>query len=149
MFPAYAGVFLCCAPSRLDFWRVPRIRGGVPGKRRRKRNNSECSPHTRGCSFPAVERDTQRQVFPAYAGVFLRTVSFGSKPYSVPRIRGGVPMSRHGLVTLRCSHTRGCSSTPASKMSANVCSPHTQSVPQALCRMRAGCSPHTRGCSYN
>ena len=152
--------------------RVPRIRGGVPPIDCLLDAVYKCSPHTRGCSCGRADGHKLRQVFPAYAGVFLVSyLEFASKR-CVPRIRGGVPSFIVAAVAVcRCSpHTRGCSQRNRCNQKqqhvfpayAGVFLPRYFLVAIFRCvpRIRGGvpiralfswysasCSPHTRGCS--
>ena len=49
VFPAYAGVFLALSTSGLSLRSLPRIRGGVSGRRHILPRWRRSSPHTRGC----------------------------------------------------------------------------------------------------
>ena len=111
MFPAYAGVFPDIYPHPHLHSRVPRIRGGVPCCGYVCDTRTGCSPHTRGCSSSMEAENKITSVFPAYAGVFLKTKYDYIIVKSVPRIRGGVPCLHHQyLCHVLCSpHTRGCS----------------------------------------
>ena len=71
VFPAYAGMFLCCFCSRHQAPRFPRIRGDVPCMVWIRRVCLGFSPHTRGCSYQEAEAKGAKVVFPAYAGMFL------------------------------------------------------------------------------
>ena len=55
------------------------------------------SPHTRGCSchFPVIEGF--KQVFPAYAGMFLAPDRSDFKTIGFPRIRGDIPEARPAM----------------------------------------------------
>ena len=48
VFPAYAGVILNVRRNRAGSKSVPRIRGGDPQLKDRKKEGAKCSPHTRG-----------------------------------------------------------------------------------------------------
>ena len=69
----------------------PRIRGGVP--------------------HPALARQSDDDVFPAYAGVFPISAHATETHSRFPRIRGGVPCVSPGIYIRRgfSPHTRGCS----------------------------------------
>ena len=73
----------------------PRIRGDVPGFSHPLIIVNAFSPHTRGCSchFPVIEGF--KQVFPAYAGMFLAPDRSDFKTIGFPRIRG--VFQRQGL----------------------------------------------------
>ena len=92
VFPAYAGVFLFVTLLGIVIDGVPRIRGGVPIACSPMFASAVCSPHTRGCSCYCYIRQTEKEVFPAYAGVFLLSIDRRVRGCCVPRIRGGVPI---------------------------------------------------------
>ena len=71
VFPAYAGVF---PPLRLCYrvmGGLPRIRGGVSMIGDYVNSFLKSSPHTRGCFLSRQSAPLVKEVFPAYAGVFL------------------------------------------------------------------------------
>ena len=89
----------------------PRIRGDVPKNLPTPPKYSTFSPHTRGCSVAICATKSPLEVFPAYAGMFLKS----AKPPAVipcfPRIRGDVPAYSQWLKARQrfSPHTRGCS----------------------------------------
>ena len=74
VFPAYAGVFRHDNQSMRRESGLPRIRGGVSIPHGFLRKITESSPHTRGCFLPRSSATALSAVFPAYAGVFLKTL---------------------------------------------------------------------------
>ena len=72
----------------------PRIRGDVPIKHRIRIRIAGFSPHTRGCSGSKMAYAKLECVFPAYAGMFLRSMSQAVDALGFPRIRGDVPLLR-------------------------------------------------------
>ena len=48
LFPAYAGVILCCAIAAMGSGAFPRIRGGDPTLHLLRHTPKSFSPHTRG-----------------------------------------------------------------------------------------------------
>ncbi len=91
VFPAGAGVFLgkLWCPVGIDS--VPRRCGGVPAIPITKQNGYTCSPQVRGCSSRTQRKKQYASVFPAGAGVFLRTLHVVGDSCCVPRRCGGVP----------------------------------------------------------
>ena len=89
----------------------PRIRGDVPKLKPIVSCESVFSPHTRGCSAFACVANQFWVVFPAYAGMFLKSRISSSPGLGFPRIRGDVPgTGAWGTVAGEFSpHTRGCS----------------------------------------
>ena len=152
VFPAYAGMFPAIGGFRCGPMSFPRIRGDVPHGGEFGLRSGEFSPHTRGCSSSGPHQAGERQVFPAYAGMFL-------------------PGSRLSTHTHKFSpHTRGCSSAihrmpdhgcvfPAYAgmfLREGVTPPRGQrfprirgDVPRGLRTLKGAhrFSPHTRGCS--
>ena len=131
-----------------------------------------CSPHTRGCSKGRKTMESKYDVFPAYAGVFLKRYENGDETACVPRIRGGVPFGLLSIIPVwSCSpHTRGCSHGLIMMSSYSNVFPayagvfpflrYKKSQSYSVPRIRGGvpgyfsitggktqCSPHTRGCS--
>mgnify|MGYP000984828035 CR=1 FL=1 len=132
------------------------------------------SPHTRGCSVAICATKSPLEVFPAYAGMFLKS----AKPPAVipcfPRIRGDVPAYSQRLKARQrfSPHTRGCSAvTPIIPTIIEVFPAYAGMFPpggalerhgQRFPRIRGDVpdrqtyeiystvfSPHTRGCSAN
>ena len=111
VFPAYAGMFRRTGSPAVVPHGFPRIRGDVPHPTTWLNGGEWFSPHTRGCSGQNATADFPLGVFPAYAGMFLRSLSRGMTQRCFPRIRGDVPAS--AMAELRqiefSPHTRGCS----------------------------------------
>ena len=174
VFPAYAGVFLNPAKLLKIFLSLPRIRGGVSVSPRATTAYFRSSPHTRGCFHLHDACARWRDVFPAYAGVFL-VVKQRARPLpGLPRIRGGVSLGEVCLYDREESspHTRGCFLLPVLRIAERVVFPAYAGVflPRdgilqtwiSLPRIRGGVSmkdssmaavvlssPHTRGCFYS
>ena len=173
VFPAYAGVFPPegCASSAM--YGLPRIRGGVSYKTGAGGAAAESSPHTRGCFRNRQAFWSARQVFPAYAGVFLSLLVMQTDTQGLPRIRGGVSSALSNDVINKESspHTRGCFSLILIRNSTRIVFPAYAGVflpgkdfyahRTGLPRIRGGVSrytkavvecikssPHTRGCFY-
>ena len=70
VFPAYAGMFRTPCPNHAAKGCFPRIRGDVPEGESAGWAAIRFSPHTRGCSLPGGAWFLNRNVFPAYAGMF-------------------------------------------------------------------------------
>ena len=153
---------------------LPRIRGGVSTYSAQGTHLKRSSPHTRGCfqSFLCVNR--VKDVFPAYAGVFLLLYAFSCVSEGLPRIRGGVSsQSRIRQGDIKSSpHTRGCFPVQLSQCHLSVVFPAYAGVflsirglnnlYLSLPRIRGGVSiafggivgvllssPHTRGCFHD
>ena len=111
VFPAYAGMFLITGAHTWPKRGFPRIRGDVPPEGEPVERIKIFSPHTRGCSDRSYRVLRGRDVFPAYAGMFLVVQSQLAAAASFPRIRGDVPkrLGNGGLGDLFSPHTRGCS----------------------------------------
>ena len=91
VFPAYAGMFRAGSSGPGGRGGFPRIRGDVPPIVKRRYEQPEFSPHTRGCSSRFDQAKRRAPVFPAYAGMF-RIFLFSLRHHqSFPRIRGDVP----------------------------------------------------------
>ena len=73
VFPAYAGMFRSKSMPHQAPPRFPRIRGDVPRGLRTLKRTHWFSPHTRGCSHGNANMLTTPLVFPAYAGMFLKS----------------------------------------------------------------------------
>ena len=159
------------AIPRVADWRLPRIRGGVSPPSTSDSSTSQSSPHTRGCFFRTVQRRHTAEVFPAYAGVFLRLQRVRNRRRSLPRIRGGVSasLSTSGKIFPSSPHTRGCFHFDDKAAALTAVFPayagvflsivFMSSFSQGLPRIRGGVSstlqqpcaffgssPHTRGC---
>ena len=65
----------------------------------------------RGCSGSVMEAYTEREVFPAYAGMFLHCADEPTQPFCFPRVCGDVP--KHGVAIQSLfkfsPRMRGCS----------------------------------------
>ena len=72
VFPAYAGMFPTPGARQQPAAGFPRIRGDVPCVGLVAATRDGFSPHTRGCSGAAPACFPGKEVFPAYAGMFLR-----------------------------------------------------------------------------
>ena len=111
VFPAYAGMFRRDSVGLVTLGCFPRIRGDVPHLKGLHGPRGRFSPHTRGCSFGYRPTSVPRPVFPAYAGMFLSSVTYGSSSRCFPRIRGDVPDEYFTIPpqSVFSPHTRGCS----------------------------------------
>ena len=172
VFPAYAGMFLPRCGVRHIGDRFPRIRGDVPAPETTPLPVYSFSPHTRGCSYISEHALEKYLVFPAYAGMFLKSVRFKGKGSGFPRIRGDVPKFPFSAPSLRAfsPHTRGCSEgMPLCKMKFGVFPAYAGMFRRLAMRYKIACgfprirgdvplrlrllsflhrfSPHTRGCS--
>ena len=76
-----------------------------------RENTTKFSPPTRGCSHMLRNLDNSSVVFPAHAGVFLRTSERNRMLPGFPRPRGGVPASVTAVAPTEVFSppTRGCS----------------------------------------
>ena len=111
------------------------------------------SPHTRGCSSRSPPPHTATVVFPAYAGMFLKSRGFLWQGESFPRIRGDVPASRVCQISMGSfsPHTRGCSGSTMTIYATLLGFPRIRGdVPLSLKLHKpiSTFSPHTRGCSF-
>ena len=172
VFPAYAGMFRMLEISIFPPRSFPRIRGDVPLQWRRRKCPIGFSPHTRGCSAYLVAVPRYGEVFPAYAGMFLRRLARDRWGSSFPRIRGDVPLrsSRQVADGLFSPHTRGCSDATTETLLGHKVFPAYAGMFRRSRRpirpqrrfprirgdvpsmysgisMRVKFSPHTRGCS--
>ena len=130
------------------------------------------SPHTRGCSCAFWAGKLAENVFPAYAGMFLKNPGHKPRACSFPRIRGDVPDIRPASIVrmMFSPHTRGCSSAYQLQRNQGPVFPAYAgmflgllgcgSPPSSFPRIRGDVpwlwttilvpalfSPHTRGCS--
>ena len=191
VFPAYAGVFRVWIEPITTLECLPRIRGGVslrlpcrsfrlsssPHTRgcfsgtRVEMSTIESSPHTRGCFRRRALPGSNGEVFPAYAGVFPRSMRLCCCRSGLPRIRGGVSALEVLLEENKKSspHTRGCfclrgagfcpdgvfpayagvflSATPSQRRAESL--PRIRGGVSTVAYSRDvenGSSPHTRGC---
>ena len=111
VFPACAGMFLAARTFRFNSCRFPRVRGDVPVSRSPNSRRTPFSPRARGCSFTPSSLVTSTSVFPACAGMFRPTRTFGCAAGRFPRVRGDVPCRisyRAGLGQFS-PRARGCS----------------------------------------
>ena len=67
---------------------LPRARGGVPSQNRPLHSRIRSSPRTRGCSRGAHTGGGLADVFPAHAGVFVKSFGYYLSDWSSPRTRG-------------------------------------------------------------
>ncbi len=144
----FLGLFATVA-ARNSF---PRIRGDVPFSSRASMSYTRFSPHTRGCSYMIYCNHKVKKVFPAYAGMFLATISESLSTTSFPRIRGDVPhQSDTWLRIVEFSpHTRGCSAIAGRFADDTHVFPAYAGMFQMLKedeQVSMAFSPHTRGCS--
>ena len=110
VFPAFAGVFLALRSPQVSSCCLPRIRGGVSTILELDKEVEMSSPHSRGCFRRRHHCHRQPEVFPAFAGVFLRSLPSPLVSVRLPRIRGGVS---NELVIEESKvesspHSRGC-----------------------------------------
>ena len=91
VFPACAGMFPMREGARKQKACFPRVRGDVPQRSWRTAHNPLFSPRARGCSGSSAANDSFSSVFPACAGMFLRTFSVAFGAGGFPRVRGDVP----------------------------------------------------------
>jgi len=105
--------------------RLPRIRGGVSSAEHVKHLPLWSSPHTRGCFRGHSFHCRRKEVFPAYAGVFLDTDDVAEILGCLPRIRGGVSLglARPHLHKESSPHTRGCFSRMVMRAAAETVFP--------------------------
>ena len=125
VFPAYAGMFRTGGRSQLQHLCFPRIRGDVPTGKPPPIIKWRFSPHTRGCSSRATETDNSINVFPAYAGMFLRLDYQRQSLQGFPRIRGDVPFRNTPPMAPPpfSPHTRGCSAAGTPRADGNLVFP--------------------------
>ena len=90
VFPAHAGVFLYfCTTSALPL-SLPRSCGGVSSDSQVAQGSIGSSPLMRGCFQVIQEAESDEEVFPAHAGVFLYSGGFKREGFRLPRSCGGV-----------------------------------------------------------
>ena len=146
-------MFLRLSRLRLLALSFPRIRGDVPARRRQEAESLRFSPHTRGCSVVHAVPARCLGVFPAYAGMFLKTANLNSVYVSFPRIRGDVPPAWDALeyAAKFSPHTRGCSCSSRHNQGPELRFPRIRGdvpVSESVRETIREFSPHTRGCSY-
>ena len=90
VFPAHAGVFPGYEPAPLTYISLPRACGGVSFYRSFNADFLESSPRMRGCFLTVEEGLSLWGVFPAHAGVFLKTGPAFPLTRGLPRACGGV-----------------------------------------------------------
>ena len=145
-------MFLLILSPTVPNYRFPRIRGDVPIYQRFSVLLTPFSPHTRGCSFFRVPPPTTPAVFPAYAGMFRRTLHLRNDRARFPRIRGDVPVPQWKPKNSSkfSPHTRGCSFFLSLAVVGGGVFPAYAGMFRILpCRpwIPITFSPHTRGCS--
>ena len=153
-------------------WCFPRIRGDVPRGGILIHDLKAFSPHTRGCSECWGLKPKEDTVFPAYAGMFLKSCISGSPGLGFPRIRGDVPHIWVSVIGRQAfsPHTRGCSAFSSAPQHSYYVFPayagmflehvFDSSILNSFPRIRGDVpakgelglnllpfSPHTRGCS--
>ena len=149
------------------------MRGGGPDAAILPPNPSASSPHARGWSHSQLNRGGGSSVFPACAEVVRALPSAGSWRGSLPRMRGGGPLSISRFTRSRWSspHARGWSPAQRDRRRCRDVFPACAGVvpapqphiwrPSSLPRMRGGgpqmpvrsttrrmSSPHARGWSH-
>ena len=111
VFPACAGMFRKCLALPPPFHRFPRVRGDVPLGVLLRCGPRGFSPRARGCSYRLLRGQHRGRVFPACAGMFLRSPVSEENRKSFPRVRGDVPTP--AATTRTCGQfsprARGCS----------------------------------------
>ena len=91
VFPAYAGMFRSASVVCATFWSFPRVCGDVPMLLIDAGDVRWFSPRMRGCSSKPTFWKSAIPVFPAYAGMFLKTIGFHKISPCFPRVCGDVP----------------------------------------------------------
>ena len=91
VFPACAGMFLEFEAERGEKFSFPRVRGDVPLFMQLVEACMPFSPRARGCSSISAARIAILRVFPACAGMFLRSSRKSQRLARFPRVRGDVP----------------------------------------------------------
>ena len=111
VFPAHAGMFPKRTVICLRCRSFPRARGDVPPGYDPRPRCHAFSPRTRGCSAPGRCWYLAVTVFPAHAGMFLKSYGTSGGRRSFPRARGDVPASRVCQISMGSfsPRTRGCS----------------------------------------
>ena len=111
VFPAHAGMFRGKVWRRQAPGRFPRARGDVPAVAPSGTRMLMFSPRTRGCSWFSKHWPQAQMVFPAHAGMFLKSDAYQAVAIRFPRARGDVPEGESlWLSIIKFSpRTRGCS----------------------------------------
>ena len=122
LLPDHPNVFPACAGMFRWRWRqkklgrcFPRVRGDVPRLASTLYTLDKFSPRARGCSDGYQTMLQGHGVFPACAGMFLKTSNNRARQTSFPRVRGDVPklVPCEKLIFQFSPRARGCSALPS------------------------------------
>ena len=159
LLPDHPNVFPACAGMFRWRWRqkklgrcFPRVRGDVPRLASTLYTLDKFSPRARGCSDGYQTMLQGHGVFPACAGMFLKTSNNRARQTSFPRVRGDVPklVPCEKLIFQFSPRARGCSALPSLPPSGMdvfpACAGMFRSRPTTKRPVRLF-SPRARGCS--
>ena len=170
--PAHAGMYPSPGIDAGFLARFPRTRGDVPAVAGWTAGVESLPPHTRGCTWCFRRIAGRWKASPAHAGMYPWPFLSRRPASRFPRTRGDVPFSvicGHRGEELP-PHTRGCTSSSASRMVQASASPahagmyldrrQVRAAPQRFPRTRGDVPrrsyrgrpagrlpPHTRGCT--
>ncbi len=90
--PRAWGCFVYDQEADLETPSLPHVRGGVSEAHLIPAAQRESSPRAWGCFQKDFQEDERVVVFPTCVGVFPTASVGGSKPHSLPHVRGGVSL---------------------------------------------------------
>ena len=90
VFPAYAGMFLHQGLLPWGWFSFPRVCGDVSTSEKQQASIPGFSPRMRGCFSVTKKREAPKDVFPAYAGMFLPDEGMFFPEPGFPRVCGDV-----------------------------------------------------------
>jgi len=93
VYPACAGIHLCCTSILASRWRLPRMRGDPPFLRHFSPDGRESTPHARGSTLPGLAIADGIDVYPACAGIHRPGARASTGARGLPRMRGDPPGS--------------------------------------------------------
>ena len=112
VYPACAGIDRCSRCRRSPGLRLPRMRGDRPIDKGYSHSTSTFTPHARGSTQIGFPIPNFVLVYPACAGIDLKTFAASTSAASLPRMRGDRPSSCLvvGRPVLFTPHARGSTS---------------------------------------
>ena len=109
VYPACAGIDHCLAFYIAKRGGLPRMRGDRPYAQQLRDEKAQFTPHARGSTSEGTEKGDKPKVYPACAGIDLRTIQATLQNFCLPRMRGDRPKNscRKRLTFLFTPHARG------------------------------------------
>jgi len=112
VYPACAGIHPVLIKKDALLMGLPRMRGDPPSSFMEREDPTASTQHARGSTNVQSLASLRRSVYPACAGIHPEGVVMSERPWSLPRMRGDPPYTKHlqDSVSQSTPHARG--STP-------------------------------------